>query len=1798
MNKLIRILALIIGIGYLFIGCYKGAEIGDTGGVKGQMVQSDGVTPVVSATVRVVAGQEVITSTTDNNGNFALKLGAGKTYQIIGVTSSFRSASPVSVRVIANKTIDVGKIILKGVGSIVGRVVDENNNPVSNARIQLVDSQGRIIYEGLADSAGNINLNDIPEGTYTIIITSENGSLSVTIPNVVITPNSTISLGTVVAVTASASLVTVTGNVLDSNGVALSGVSVEFQSTNTYNVAKKIETGVGGSFSTNIIPDTYNIKFNKSGYYSFTLYSQKITTNNYILPTIVLASMSEPTGGLKGKVIANGTPQDGAIITLKSGDLIVGSTVTPLMGNGIFILENIPVGTYTLIIESPAIQPIVIENVQIIAGKITDLGTLTTGAKSGVKGLLKDQDGAAVSGATVVLKDGSGNVVSTTTSDVRGSFSFDNVTPGNGYTIEILKDGYDTAVLNNGGSGYSVSIGSYTIVGSDSNPIIFNKSIGDIKLTFKDSITGAPIAGLAVVIDGVTKTTNANGIVIFEDLASHKNYVVSISGSSLYKDTQITTNILNTNQLLESTINLARKEGSLTGSGIKLGDSNSAANTGSVRIVNTTLGIDITIPIENGGFSAANLPYGSGYTITLTYSDDYNPIIISNITISSSNVAISTGLVFSPSSNAKSGIKVTVKNTAGSPLSGIKVKIGTSVYTTNEEGVINTGLSLALGNYDVVVNDGGYEWRYNTSTVSVSANLVNVIAERVVTIDKKKGSVTVTVNKLDSSGNYIELGAGAQVILNGVVKTAGVNGSVTFSDVYYDDYNFSVSLGGYISTQDTIRVNNSTVSKVIGLYPDTTAKYRIYGNITGGDGISTNIVVKNGTQIVKTATVSGSTYEVRDLPNGITYTVIFEKQYFNSIETNVILSGSDVNYNVVFDDSGNGTSPGSRKKGSLTGSVSLQDSAGENGTITISIAGPSTGSTTVVAPSGNFSFANIYEGQYTVTVNYTNYLTANKSVNVSGTTSAGQIVLAPNYATVNVSIISNPSGFATSGAILTIGSNSYTADSTGKVFLTLKAGTYNYTSSKQYFVSKSGSFNVTAGETKNVSISMDAYATIKGYIKNSTTVFTNAIITISGPTNMTTGVNSSGYFEIRVAPGSYTLTVSNLGAGYDNLTDTFTLAAGQVYDINSDFDPENNGGSDIGSGDYLQPYTLNVSVRGDGVDLGNVSVSIGTTSSTTNPSGNVSFIVNKNTTYSVAISNLPVGYVNKSQNVTITNKTTNVSFNLTSSKINLSSNAPGTVFKVYDPSNNLVATYSAGTYNINPNTYRVNASSTGYKPSEQTKAISEGATVAFSFTLTQITTVTGKIVSNTGTPVSGAAIAFAGPVSTTVYSNASGDFQVQLDAGSYNYQVTATNYQTVTGSVNVSGSSMSLGNITINALGSITGQIVSWTNMNLGIVGANVTLYDSNGNRVSSTVTGSNGVFNMSAPAGNNMSLRIDPITYNGVSYATTSKSGIRVSAGSVTDVGKIYMPIQGTWADGILKGKVVDAVSGSRTPIVNATIEVRIGGANGPIQATATTSSQGTFQTTTITGGIYTVVVKATGYINASYENIVINGTTDVGVLALSPTVDPGEIRITLKWMSDGYDYVNKTVSDSSLAEKTRDLDGHLVGPKVGGGYFHVYWNDKNADGVTDGSSSNGTTMPHPYEAWQDIDDTVYCTRNGETITIKTDTSVRAAGTYSYTIHNWTSGYNQNDWLSKYSNAVVSVYDSRGLLSQVSIEPNTGWASNGWKVFEINIAANKTYTVAVINQPRPIYNYATSDGVRSGSVADIISSHLKGATK
>jgi len=287
-------------------------------------------------------------------------------------------------------------------------------------------------------------------------------------------------------------------------------------------------------------------------------------------------------------------------------------------------------------------------------------------------------------------------------------------------------------------------------------------------------------------------------------------------------------------------------------------------------------------------------------------------------------------------------------------------------------------------------------------------------------------------------------------------------------------------------------------------------------------------------------------------------------------------------------------------------------------------------------------------------------------------------------------------------------------------------------------------------------------------------------------------------------------------------------------------------------------------------------------------------------------------------------------------------------------------------------------------------------------------------------------------------------------------------------------------------------------------------------------------------------------------------------------------MPVNTGWTSGKITGTVIDAVKGGRFKIANATIDVRIGGSDGPIAtyegtsiaATAITDSRGAFtigsSTQKLAGQRYTLIVKASNFTQAVID-VNVNGDTAMGVIGLSPVVAQGELRITLRWQSDGYDYgtgIECETGTSCASYWTRDLDGHLVGPV--GSNFHVWYGKRD-------------NRPN---ANQDQDDTRNCTLNGETITIYAANTL-PNGVYSYTVHNYAKDVTTN-YLSANSNGVVLVYDSRGILATVEIEPNQKWASNGWKVFEMDKISN-TYKVRVFNSARNISTWSgDGSGVRN----------------
>jgi hypothetical protein len=68
---------------------------------------------------------------------------------------------------------------------------------------------------------------------------------------------------------------------------------------------------------------------------------------------------------------------------------------------------------------------------------------------SGVTGIVTDPNGAVVSGATVVLKDTKTDRELSTTTNERGQYTFQNVPPGEQYTITITGPGFQRLVISN-----------------------------------------------------------------------------------------------------------------------------------------------------------------------------------------------------------------------------------------------------------------------------------------------------------------------------------------------------------------------------------------------------------------------------------------------------------------------------------------------------------------------------------------------------------------------------------------------------------------------------------------------------------------------------------------------------------------------------------------------------------------------------------------------------------------------------------------------------------------------------------------------------------------------------------------------------------------------------------------------------------------------------------------------------------------------------------------------------------------------------------------------------------------------------------------------------------------------------------------------------------------------------------------------------------------------------------------------------------------------------------------------------
>ena len=772
-------------------------------------------------------------------------------------------------------------------GSITGNVSDNSGNNLVGVEIQLLDSNGDPINDSngsaitaTTDSNGNYSFNDVSPGAYQVQEIQPTGYDNVSevdgtneggtdtdggdnnilnnIP-VVVTEGETDNGNNFVE---SPQPGAITGNVSDTNGDAITGVTLRLLDSSGSSVNDSNGTAITATTDSN-------------GDYTFSNVSPGAYQVQEVQPT-GYDDVSEVDGGTDG-----GTDSDGGTNN---------------------ILNNIPV---------------------IVAPGETDDGNnfVESPQPGAITGNVSDTNGDAVTGVEIQLLDSAGNPVSdsngasiTATTDSNGDYTFSNVSPGAYQVQEVQPTGYDDVSEVDGGTdgGTDSDGGTNNILNNipvivapgetdDGNNFVESPQpgaiTGNVSDTNGDAITGVTLRLLdssgSSVNDSngtaITATTDSNGDYTFNNVTPGAYQVQEVQPTGYDDVSEVdggtdggtdsdggTNNILNNipvivapgetddgNNFVESP-----QPGAITGN---VSDTNGDAITGvEIQLLDSTgnpvtdsNGASITATTDsNGDYTFSNVSPGAyqvqevqpdnytdvsevdGLTEGGTDTDGGNNNILNNIPVIVAPGETDDGnnFVESPQPGAITG---NVSDTNGDAVTGVEIQLldsngaavtdsnGASITATTDSNGDYTFNNVTPGAYQVQeVQPTGYDdvsevdglTEGGTDTDGGNNNILNnipVIVAPGETDDgnnfvesPQPGAITgnvsdtngdavtgVEIQLLDSTGNPVTDSNGASI-----TATTDSNGDYTFNDV----------IPGAYQVQEVQPSNYTDVSEVDG----------------------------------------------------------------------------------------------------------------------------------------------------------------------------------------------------------------------------------------------------------------------------------------------------------------------------------------------------------------------------------------------------------------------------------------------------------------------------------------------------------------------------------------------------------------------------------------------------------------------------------------------------------------------------------------------------------------------------------------------------------------------------------------------------------------------------------------------------------------------------------------------------------------------------------------------------------------------------------------------------------------------
>ncbi|KAI2514176.1 protein of unknown function DUF11 [Fragilaria crotonensis] len=374
----------------------------------------------------------------------------------------------------------------------------------------------------------------------------------------------------------------ISGTVKDDDGNPLVSVLITLKLLDGTTVATTL-TGTDGSYLfSELEPDSYNVFEENPPLFPINISDRDTDPDSVPDPTdsdiavdnkigVVLQPGETDKGNdfvdsNKGKITGSVTdnfsnPLVGVLLELNSGTTVIKTTLSG--GNGGYVFDGIPPGSYTVVETNPSSHPADISDydnspdgdgsdsnsdvdniigVTLTPGETDSDNNFVDAQTGSISGTVKDDNGAPLSGVTVQLKDSSGAVVRTTATNGNGAYLFSDVFPGTYTLFEINPAGYDTDVSdydtsNDGDAPDSVTtvdstIGVVLLPGeNDDNNDFVDSDNGSISGTVTDD-QGKPLGGVTLTLTtstGVavaTTATDSNGAYIFSNVEPGAYFVV------------------------------------------------------------------------------------------------------------------------------------------------------------------------------------------------------------------------------------------------------------------------------------------------------------------------------------------------------------------------------------------------------------------------------------------------------------------------------------------------------------------------------------------------------------------------------------------------------------------------------------------------------------------------------------------------------------------------------------------------------------------------------------------------------------------------------------------------------------------------------------------------------------------------------------------------------------------------------------------------------------------------------------------------------------------------------------------------------------------------------------------------------------------------------------------------------------------------------------------------------------------------------------------------------------------------